>query len=379
MSSSSSGSSHSVESLQRRVKQLEEAVDKYKKRGDPPQKVEQFQKSLEETKQLLREAKKEAAKPKPHPALQFGPVAQTVAIMCTISLGMSVVPLPWQMLPFYILFSRLTILAVICLVLYSSIIWYGYNSALVALNPPKDPNEEILEKLDKMMKPRPDRPDLWANNRAHPSAFLTTRHAPPRLFPFPLGKSRPEASVRDELWWEGGNAPHVGHFNRTTIPEPGIGSSELKKVLMERAMKRMEIEKQRKMWHKRIQSVQILCVVIALAFINKTLAIVILAWLIYSTLASEIDGMLAPPEDMTELHKKIKKIDDAAGKTQSGPRFRGRPGEVEGGMSYIFGPNGEASVEHVADVPIAMVPPHVLMTTNDHLRAGPGAEMEKPY
>ena len=29
------------------------------------------------------------------------------------------------------------------------------------------------------------------------------------MFPFPLGKSRPDASIKDELWWEGGNAPHV--------------------------------------------------------------------------------------------------------------------------------------------------------------------------
>lgn len=45
--------------------------------------------------------------------------------------------------------------------------------------------------------------------KAHPSAFLTTRQAAPRIFPFPLGKTRPEAAVREELWWEGGNAPHV--------------------------------------------------------------------------------------------------------------------------------------------------------------------------
>lgn len=45
--------------------------------------------------------------------------------------------------------------------------------------------------------------------KAHPSAFLTTRQAIPRIFPFPLGKTRSEAAVRDELWWEDGNAPHV--------------------------------------------------------------------------------------------------------------------------------------------------------------------------
>jgi hypothetical protein len=51
--------------------------------------------------------------------------------------------------------------------------------------------------------------DIQAHTRSHPSHFLTTRHAPPRILPFPLGKTRSEATVADELWWEGGNAPHV--------------------------------------------------------------------------------------------------------------------------------------------------------------------------
>jgi hypothetical protein len=47
------------------------------------------------------------------------------------------------------------------------------------------------------------------HTRSHPSHFLTTRHAPPRMFPFPLGKTSAKATIKDELWWEGGNAPHV--------------------------------------------------------------------------------------------------------------------------------------------------------------------------
>jgi hypothetical protein len=29
------------------------------------------------------------------------------------------------------------------------------------------------------------------------------------MFPFPLGKTSAKATIKDELWWEGGNAPHV--------------------------------------------------------------------------------------------------------------------------------------------------------------------------
>lgn len=29
------------------------------------------------------------------------------------------------------------------------------------------------------------------------------------MFPFPLGKTNANATIKDELWWEGGNAPHV--------------------------------------------------------------------------------------------------------------------------------------------------------------------------
>ena len=50
---------------------------------------------------------------------------------------------------------------------------------------------------------------MWAHTRAHPSAFLTTRHVAPRIFPFPLGKTNEGAAVKEELWWEGGNPPHV--------------------------------------------------------------------------------------------------------------------------------------------------------------------------
>lgn len=113
------------------------------------------------------------------------------------------------------------------------------------------------------MSAKNPRKDVWANPRAHPSQFLTTRFAPPRIFPFPLGKSRPDASVKDELWWEGGNAPHVvrfrghkcktrltepqGHFNRPKLPEPGQGMEVTMQIIMQQWMEDKKIKAQRKL------------------------------------------------------------------------------------------------------------------------------------
>lgn len=98
--------------------------------------------------------------------------------MAIISLGLSILDLPKDMRPFFILFSRMTILAVMsvdfpplpfsdlirrlisdsCLVSYTAVIWYGYNEALAAL-PVEKTEAEI--KLAKLLKRRPDRPDEW--------------------------------------------------------------------------------------------------------------------------------------------------------------------------------------------------------------------------
>ena len=83
-----------------------------------------------------------------------------------------------------------------------------------------------------------------AHTRSHPSRFLTTQHAAPRLFPFPLGKAKPAAAVAQELWWEGGNAPHVGHFNKPKLPEP---EAPMEEVLLERYKESKALEDQRKL------------------------------------------------------------------------------------------------------------------------------------
>jgi hypothetical protein len=38
------------------------------------------------------------------------------------------------------------------------------------------------------------------------------------MFPFPLGKTSAKATIKDELWWEGGNAPHVVSHSLFDVP-----------------------------------------------------------------------------------------------------------------------------------------------------------------
>ena len=48
-----------------------------------------------------------------------------------------------------------------CLVCHASIIWYGYNKALEKM-PKKD--ESAPNKLKKLMKGKPDRPNAWVSH-----------------------------------------------------------------------------------------------------------------------------------------------------------------------------------------------------------------------
>ncbi|RSH81382.1 hypothetical protein EHS25_006914 [Saitozyma podzolica] len=257
------------------------------------------------------------------------------------------------------------------LVSYSSIIWYGYSQAVAESAPqPEDPSKKLRAILSKMY---PERPDLWAHTRSHPSAFLTTRHAPPRLFPFPLGKTRPEATVKDELWWEGGNAPHVGHFNKPKLPAPpGPDPS----VLFEKVKKKMAIEVQENMWRKRIRSFQTLCFIVIVSYVNRKLAAAGLAYLVYSTIASEIEGMLAPGPDMEEVQDTIEKIVRAAARNESAPKSDLKKREPNSGMTYIFDPTSAGTLIKSADIPIVTVPAPVLMTSQNHWYAGAGEQIK---
>ncbi|WRT68206.1 uncharacterized protein IL334_005181 [Kwoniella shivajii] len=339
-----------------RLKKAEKDFETAKERGSS---------SADAYEERVNKLRKELEKPQPHPELQFGPVAQSIAVMVMISLGMSAVPLPYEMIPFYGLFSTITTIAVIFYVARTSIIYYGYNQALSKLPKPEDPDTIRFRKLVASKKPRQD---LWAHTRSHPSAFLTTKVAAPKLFPFPLGKTRPEASIKDELWWEGGNAPHVGHFNRPKLPQPPAPDES---VLMKRVEASMKREAQEDMWKKRIRTVQILCVIIIVSFINKKVSIACLCYLIYHTISTEIQNMLAPPPDMDGIWRYIDRM--TMNKNESNPK----PRDMTGGMSYIYEQQEQGQgVKELANVPIEMVPPHVLMTTQNHYYAGPGNEMK---
>ncbi|KAK8854934.1 hypothetical protein IAR55_003673 [Kwoniella newhampshirensis] len=319
--------------------------------------------------QKVEELKKELENPQPHPALQFGVYTQCIAVMAAISLMMSASPLPYDIIPFYRLFSTMTMVAAICYGSRTAVIYYGYTQALAKLPKPDDPNSARFKKLMASKKPRQD---LWANTRSHPSAFLTTRQAAPRLFPFPLGKTRPEAAIKDELWWEGGNAPHVGHFNRPKLPAPPAPDPS---VLLARVIASMRREAQEEMWKKRIRSIQILSVIVIISFISKKLAIALLAYLIYSTLSSEINNMLTPPTDLDQVHQYIDQLSMSA-RNESNPK----PTQMTGGMSYIYEPDngmGGAGVQHNSNIPIEVVPPPVLMTTTNHWYVGPGNELKR--
>ncbi|WVQ81701.1 hypothetical protein IAT38_003826 [Cryptococcus sp. DSM 104549] len=334
-----------------RLKKAEKDLEAAKKRGSS---------SVPTLEEKVEKLKKELEKPQPHPALQFGEYAQSIAVMAAISLMMAASPLPYQMIPFYRLFSTITLMAVTCYVGYTSVIYYGYQRELAKM--PK--GDEVKAARAKSKKPRQD---LWAHTRSHPSAFLTTKQAAPRLFPFPLGKTRPEAAVKDELWWEGGNAPHVGHFNRPKLPAPPNPDES---VLMKRVEASMKREAQENLWKRRIRDIQILSVIVMVSFASKKIAGVALAILIYRTVSTEIENMLAPPTDMEEVWRAIDKLTNAA-KNESAPK----PTQLTGGMSYIFETDGDW-VKKNANIPIEVVPPPVLMTTTNHYYAGPGNEMK---
>ncbi|WWC71758.1 uncharacterized protein I206_105717 [Kwoniella pini CBS 10737] len=345
-----------MSTLKEQLKKAEKGLEAAKERGSS---------SVEAYEEKVEQLKKELKKPQPHPDLQFGPLAQSIAIMVALSLAMSVMPLPFEMIPFYKLFSTITTIAVICYVTKTSIIYYGYNQALNKLPKPDDPEKERFRKLTTSKKPRQD---LWAHTRSHPSAFLTTKAAAPRLFPFPLGKTRPDATIKDELWWEGGNAPHVGHFNKPKLPQPPAPDPDIMMKRVEASMKR---EAQENMWKKRIRSIQLLCVIVILSFVNQKIAIACLSYLIYHTISTEIQSMLTPPPDMEQVWRYIDKI--SMNKNESAPK----PTQMTGGMSYLY-EKGQTNqeVKELANVPIEMVPPHVLMTTQNHWYVGPGNEMK---
>ncbi|KAL7423511.1 RNA polymerase II subunit 3 [Cryptotrichosporon argae] len=354
----------------KKLEDAEKAVERYRNAGRDTADAEE---AAVLARRAVRKLAEVEAKPKPPADLQFTPLNQTVTIMAAMTMAMSAWPLPPPMLPFYYLFSRLTITAVLCVVVRLSIIYYVWQASLPAPKPKKE--EDKIAKMLKKARLTP-RPDKWANPRAHPSAFLTTRMAQPRLFPFPLGKTRPDAAVKDELWWEGGNAPHVGHFNRVALDKPGVDPNKTEDVVMLKIRKQQEIDAQLAKWKKRIRGIQQLCLVVIVYFVNAKLAAAGLAYIVYTTLSAEIENMLKPPPSMDDTYKLLDKYIKPGSnerRTMPGPGGE-RAGGLTMGMTYIHEP-GAHEPKPLAQVPIDIVPPPVLMTTQDQYYAGPGPEI----
>lgn len=105
----------------------------------------------------------------------------------------------------------------------------------------------------------------------------------------------------------------------------------------------MAREKQQKVWKKRIRTIQALCILIIVSFgtsdpplvlasrrpriddfpplVNRNVAIAGIAYLIYTTFSSEIENMLKPPDDMTEIHETIQKLTQRSASNEVGPIF----------------------------------------------------------
>nr|ODO02354.1 hypothetical protein L204_01087 [Cryptococcus depauperatus CBS 7855] len=327
-------------SLREKLKQAEADLAAAKQRGSS---------SIKSYEERVKKLKEELKKPQPHPACGVSRMSFFIPALSALVSGLC---------------ARTSSPLDSCYVAYTSVIYYGYNRELAKLPKPDDP-DSAKARFAKLIASRKPRQDLWANMKAHPSAFLTTKFAQPQLFPFPLGKTRPDAAIKDELWWEGGNAPHVGHFNRPQLPAPPIPDEE---VLMKRVQASMKREAQEALWKRRIRDIQILSVIVIISFLSKKAAAIALAILIYRTVSSEINDMLKPPANMDEIWKYIDRI---GYKNEKNPK----PTQLTGGMTYVFEQDGDW-VKKLADVPIDVVAPPVLMTTTNHYYAGPGNEMK---
>lgn len=67
--------------------------------------------------------------------------------------------------------------------------------------------EEKKEDKRREKEKQPERePTPWDDERAHPSAFLTTRLNRYLPWPFPMGNASKKGN---ELWWESGTPTHV--------------------------------------------------------------------------------------------------------------------------------------------------------------------------
>ncbi|ORY34699.1 hypothetical protein BCR39DRAFT_121771 [Naematelia encephala] len=282
--------------------------------------------------------------------MSFTPLHLLILFLGAIAMLMSQMDLPLELAIYAGMFRRATALLVGLLVLYSFVTMaLASNQRTIDEQTKKfemDSRIEVLKKKELEW----EQTDPWSIPGGHPSAFLTTPEGKPRLFPFPLGKA---GGMKGELWWEAGNAAHVGHFNQTETPEH---REALKHEMQEKEDKRLEkakkiaeeYDKQRKKWNKRLTNLEMVSGIIIISLFHKKIAAVCLAALIYYVVATEMANMLKFPEDKKEKAKKRKRI-------PMGPGM---------GVTYLYEPNGDGSVVQQGIIPVKE-PTNRLITSTD--------------
>nr|XP_019005576.1 uncharacterized protein I203_02433 [Kwoniella mangroviensis CBS 8507]OCF69037.1 hypothetical protein I203_02433 [Kwoniella mangroviensis CBS 8507] len=201
----------------------------------------------------------------------------------------------------------------------------------------------------------------WENAAAHPSHFLTTRDGKPRLFPFPLGLAGGQDSTKKTMWWEAGNSAHVGHYNQRETPEAReqlrLEVEAKESARQKKAKKAIEAyEKNRKKWQKRLTHLKMISAIVIIGIygldpVQRKIAVVCLAGMIYYVFAMEITEMLKP---------KSKEVDDDDKTAKKRKKIPTTPGMA---MTYIYEPNGQ-SVNEAGAIP-TKAPSHRLMTSLD--------------
>ncbi|RXK37920.1 hypothetical protein M231_04809 [Tremella mesenterica] len=225
-------------------------------------------------------------------------------------------------------FRRMMVILVAALVLYHFFdqMMTAWKSKLEEL-PSAD--RKALEKMKEKGMKDTGKPDPWENESSHPSAFLTTREAKPRLFPFPLGKAGTDEKLKGELWWEAGNSAHVGHYNQAELPENKAKMKKEAKKAEELRLKKHQKEikeytSNKKKWAKRLVHVKLVVGIIAIGLFHRGAAVLCLAALIWFVLATELGGMFDP------------KIDEDVEPSFKKPQIPTTPGL---GLTYIYEPS----------------------------------------
>ncbi|WVO15653.1 hypothetical protein L204_103313 [Cryptococcus depauperatus] len=267
-----------------------------------------------------------------------------VFFLCALSILLTNVPSP-ALRPFAGPLTRLSILLILFVVCHH-VIQHWLDSHKESL---KKAHVEETTKYDPLIKSKiKKKADDWEHQSAHPSHFLTTRDGKPRLFPFPLG---PAGGGGKELWWEAGNAAHVGHYNQTETP---AAKGQLRKEMeakedarQKKAKKAMKAyKKTREKWTTRLTHLKILLTITGVSLVSRALAVgCLLAW-IYYVMVGQLNAMLEVKKEDEEKPAKERKA------IPIGPGMA---------MTYLYEPDG-GNLKPTGNIP-TKAPSNRLMTS----------------